>query len=66
MQSGEGPWPILAVRIPHDVKRVLDALKAQTGGKFQRAHFIRAAIIEKLEREYPIEFLRELGYIKPY
>jgi hypothetical protein len=65
MINDEGEWPILQVRIPHDVARVLEALTIQTGNKFQRSRFVREAIMEKLEREYNMKWLVENGYIMP-
>jgi len=61
----EGERPILAVRIPHDIKRVLEALKIQTGKKFEASRFVNDAIVEKLEREYNLKWLVENGYIMP-
>jgi post-segregation antitoxin (ccd killing protein) len=60
-----GEWPILAVRIPHDVARVLEALEIQTGKKFKRSRFVREAIIKELEHEYNMKWLIENGYIMP-
>jgi hypothetical protein len=60
-----GEWPILAVRIPHDVARVLEALEIQTGKKFKRSRFVREAIIKELEHEYNMKWLVENGYIMP-
>jgi predicted DNA-binding protein len=63
--DNEGERPILAVRIPHDIKRVLETLKTQTGRKFQPSQFVNEAIVEKLEREYNTKWLVENGYIMP-
>jgi hypothetical protein len=63
--DNEGERPILAVRVPHDIKRVLETLKIQTGKKFQPSQFVNEAIVEKLEREYNIKWLVENGYIMP-
>jgi hypothetical protein len=63
--ENEGERPILAVRIPHDIKRVLDALKTQTGKKFNPSQFTNEALVEKLEREYNTKWLIENGYIMP-
>ena len=63
--ENEGERPILAVRIPHDIKRVLDALKTQTGKKFKLSQFVNDAMVEKLEREYNTKWLVDNGYIMP-
>jgi hypothetical protein len=63
--DNEGERPILAVRIPHDVKQVLETLKVQTGRKFQPSQFVNEAIVEKLEREYTYKWLVQNGYIMP-
>jgi hypothetical protein len=63
--DNEGERPILAVRVPHDIKRVLETLKIQTGKKFQPSQFVNEAIVEKLEREYNTKWLVENGYIMP-
>jgi hypothetical protein len=63
--ENEGEKPILAVRIPHDIKRVMDALKTQTGKKFNPSQFTNEALVEKLEREYTYKWLVENGYIMP-
>ena len=57
--------PIVAVRIPHDVARVLQALRTQTGKKFKLSQFVNDAMVEKLEREYTYKWLVENGYIMP-
>ena len=57
------PKPIVAVRVPRDVKKVLNALAKLTEGKFEEAAFVREAIAEKLEKEYDQELLKRLGYI---
>ena len=63
--ENEGERPILAVRIPHDIKRVLDALRTQTGKKFKLSQFVNDAMVEKLERDYAYKWLVENGYIMP-
>jgi hypothetical protein len=63
--ENEGERPIVAVRVPHDIKRVLDALRTQTGKKFKLSQFVNDAMVEKLEREYNTKWLVENGYIMP-
>lgn len=57
--------PILAVRVPPDIKKTFDQLAKVTGKKFQQSAFVNQAIVEKLEKDYPLEFLRKMGYIRP-
>jgi hypothetical protein len=63
--ENEGERPIVAVRVPHDVARVLQALRTQTGNKFKLSQFVNDAMVEKLEREYNIKWLVDNGYIMP-
>jgi len=62
-QPDSGQWPILSVRVPHDIKRTLDSLRKATNRKFQPTEFVREAIVQKLEREFSSELLRKHGYI---
>jgi hypothetical protein len=63
--ENEGERPIVAVRVPHDVARVLQALRTQTGKKFKLSQFVNDAMVEKLEREYNTKWLVDNGYIMP-
>jgi len=58
-----GQWPVLAVRVPHDVKRTLANIRKSTKRKFQPTEFVRAAIEEKLKRTFSPTYLRKHGYI---
>jgi hypothetical protein len=64
-QKGKDERPIVGIRVWPDIKKVFDELTRLNEGKWQQSRFCLDAIIEKLERDYPIEFLRKLGYVKP-
>jgi hypothetical protein len=59
----DGARPILAIRVPPDIKKTFDALSRLTNRKFQQSHFVNEAIIEKLEKEFTPELLRKCGYV---